>query len=116
MHIQYQTVKISMAPCPTTAVDPPPTRISTYSHTPSSIQKPSSSPPPPCVSVGVSPICVQHTPMRTFVSRGVSPAPFEDNILPDLAAWFASIPMETQVSLAQQYSPICLTKVTSPVT
>jgi hypothetical protein len=86
-----------MAPCLTTAVDPP-SCVSAYSHIPSPIQKPSS-PTPPRVSVGVSPIRVQRTPTRTFVSRGLSPVPMIDILPPDIAAML----METQNS--QAYAP-----------
>ena len=72
----------------------------------SPIQKPST---PPRVSVGVSPIRVQKTPTRTFVSRGQSPVPLENLLPPDLASFFAGI--ETQTT--QHLSPTQLEEVIS---
>jgi hypothetical protein len=99
----YQTVKISMGPCPTGPVDPP--RVSICTPAPPSIplaRKPST---PLRVSVNVSPIHVQRTPPRTLVSRGLSPVPFENLLPPDIAAFFNSTQMQltqgTQVSPAR---------------
>jgi hypothetical protein len=51
---------------------------------------------PPRVSVGVSPIRVQRTPSRIFISRGMSPPALIDTLPPSLASWFHSISqMET---------------------
>ena len=63
---------------------------------------------PPRVLVGVSPICVQHTPPRTLVSRGCSPIPMLDLLPPDIAAFFNS----TQMQLSTQASDL---SVPSPI-
>lgn len=66
------------------------------SHTPA--QRPLT---PPRVSVGISPICVQHTPPRTVMSGGCLPAPLFDLLPPDLAAFFNSTQMQST-----QHSPV----------
>jgi hypothetical protein len=90
----------SPIPRPTTPVKPSLACGSICTHVMSTrppVQKAST--PPPCISVEVSPSRVQRTPTRSFVSRGVSPAvPFERFLPPDLAAWWAAIPLETQIS------------------
>ena len=81
-----------MGPRPTTPVNPScgPARTHIL---PSPTGRPST---PPCVSVGVSPISVQRTPMRTFASKGVSPPVLEETLPPSLAAWLHCIlQMET---------------------
>jgi hypothetical protein len=79
-----------MEPRPTTPVNPPSGSICARvtSGCPP-VQKPST--PPPCVSVGVSPIRVQRTPTRTFASRGVSPPALVESLPPSLAAWLHDI-------------------------
>jgi hypothetical protein len=81
-----------MEPRPTTPVNSPRGSIcARVTTTCPPVQKHST--PPPCISVGVSPIRVQRTPTRTFASRGVSPqAPaLIETIPPSLAAWLQSI-------------------------
>jgi hypothetical protein len=96
-----------MGPRPTTPVIPPCIFACTGVPSPCApIQRPST---PPRVSVGVSPIRVQRTPTRTFVSRGLSPVPFEHLLPPDLASFFGGI--ETQTT--QAFPPIRLTEVIS---
>jgi hypothetical protein len=84
-----------MGPPPTTPVTP--SCVSACTGVTFLRQRPST---PPRVSVGVSPIRVQRTPTRTFVSRGLSPVPFEHLLPPDIAAFLASTQMQTtQASL-----------------
>jgi len=88
-----------MGPHPTGPVDPPCLSICIPAPSSSTLaQKPST---PSCVSVGVSPIHIQHTPLQTLVSRGLSLVPFETLLPPDIAAFFAS--MQIQIT---QASPI----------
>jgi hypothetical protein len=48
-------------------------------------------------SVGVSPIRAQGPAPRTFVSRGLSPVPFQDLLPSDLGPLFFNTQMQTQV-------------------
>jgi hypothetical protein len=88
----YQTVKISMAPRPTSPIP--------SARTPA--RKPST---PSRVSVGVSPVRAQHTRPRTLVSRGCSPVPFKELLPPDIAAFFASTQMQL-TEASSVHSPI----------
>ena len=45
----------------------------------------------PHVSVGASPVRVQRTPSRTFISRGVSPPALVETLSPSLANWLQDL-------------------------
>jgi hypothetical protein len=68
-----------------------------------------STPPAPRVSVGISPIRAQHTPLRMLVSRGCSPVPMISLLPPDIAAFFNSTQMQlTQDSESSVALPVHL--------
>jgi hypothetical protein len=95
---------------PTTPLPVNPPRVSILSSVPPTCSPIRKSSTAPHVSVGVSPIRAQPTPtiMRTFVSRGLSPIPFEELLPPDIATFFNGL--ETQITQAS-YPPIWPAKV-----
>jgi hypothetical protein len=81
----------AMNPCPITPVSVPLFRAPVW--------RPST---PPRLPASVLPVCVQRTPLRTFISRGQSPTPFQDLLPPNLASFLCDTQMGTRLA------PFCM--------